>query len=282
MRVGVDYTRSHDIIGQYMTHKELQPSLASHVWDQYQHAREQDLERAYTTSVRPLLAELVLGLHEREGLLSLFSYWKDLKKTEYGSITLQAELSEYLKSRAGDEIVPFIEEMMLMQHLLIHVYEVPVSDVSTLSQENIEKWRSNITEHHATPEVASQTLEKEEAFLAAYRTQYADFASLHFKQLLTASAGSSTPGSTRRRIFNAVLYALYDFDPQIRDSWQVVEKSGGELGLLSQAYRAVVEEKTLQDTLKIESQRKAQKVTVLPPYLFLVRELYAEAARATT
>lgn len=264
-----------------MTHKEPRTSLASQLWEQYQHAREQDLERAYTNSVRPLLTELVLGLHEREGLLSLFSYWKDLKQAEYGSITLQAELNEYLKSRAGDEIVPFIEEMMLMQHLLIHVYGVATADVSTLSKDNIEAWRGKIIEYHATPERAAQTLEAEEAFLASYRTQYTDFASLHFKRLLTACAGSSTPGSTRRRIFNAMLYSLYDFDPQVRAAWQAIEKSGGELGLLSQAYRAVVEEKTLKDTLKIESERKAQKVTVLPPYLFLVRELYAQAARET-
>jgi len=194
---------------------------------EYQVLREVSLEEVYRTKVAPVIESMREGAKERKVIGRVIGHWRKTRlrgwknslddRTRDLSYSMDTEYYLYSRGRAGDEIVSWVEDTWLLFHILKSVYGVPAKNFEEVNEEKGNHWIENLgdgfQQEGALAERSLTKLEQEAKLIREYCEQYADFEQEHQKELQAISQRSSTPGTARREVFNAVLAVGYSFRP---------------------------------------------------------------------
>lgn len=241
------------------------PDLSVEIIFQYFKQLERNrLEVLYQIHVAPMLDILSKGVEFRRVYLGrVFEQWRTsrvdgLRKllanpstNELGA-TLFDEYRVFLTNRAGDEIVPFMEQMWLLHHILSNVYGIPVQKLETMDEEEAQQlieMLGTTDDIINNPQVRAKA-EEEAEVLQAYNTQYEQFRDQTRDVFREGAVQTSTPGTTRRTVFNVLLEKLYGFDPRNRQGWEKIEQLVPSIGLVIHALRMLIEEKVVVEAIK--------------------------------
>lgn len=230
----------------------------------YRHLKENELEKFYQTQVAPMIEMLLKGAEFRELYLGkVFEHWRASRvgaraqlMANSDTVVLGGDLfeehREFFTNRAGDEIVPFMEQMWLLHHILANVYGIPVQKLETLNEDGAQELIAMLgTTDDIINDPRVRTKVKEEAeVLEAYNTQLQQFKEQTHEIIKADAVKTSTPGTTRRTIFNVVLEKLYGFDPRNRQKWEEVECVVPMFGLTIHTIRMLIEDKIVVEALK--------------------------------
>ncbi len=226
--------------------------------------RANQLEMFYQERVVPMIEMLSKGAEFRKLYLGrVFEQWRASRigaraklMANPDTTTLGGDLfvehQEFFTNRVGDEIVPFMEQMWLLHHILANVYGIPVQTLEQLdeagAQELIELLGTT-DDIISNPQTRAK-VEEEAEVLRAYNAQLQQFREQTYEVIKAGAVETSTPGTTRRTIFNVVLEKLYGFDPRNREKWQEVEMLVPVFGLTIHAIRMLIEEKIVVQAIK--------------------------------
>lgn len=240
------------------------PDIES-VLAEYQVLREVSLEEVYRTQVAPLIDNLLEGARERKILDRVIGHWKETRLRGWEnpldeaareiSFEMDTEYHFYTRSRAGDEIIPWIENTWLLFHLLRSVYGVRAKNFEEVNEEKGDRWieilGDGFQQEGALAERSLTKLEQEAKLIREYCEQYTDFEQEHQRELHTISQRSSTPGSTRREAFNAVLAVGYGFRPRWRATISNLEDKFCRPGSAVKSKRLTLEKLWIENYTRI-------------------------------
>lgn len=237
-------------------------------WKTYQALKQARLEEVYAQEVAPLITRMLAGVRERRILGVVVDRWKETRLKAWRqpldepangvAVALDDHYYEYSRSRAGDEIILQIENTWLLFHVLRSLHGVEMGQFEEINEAKKEEWIQALGPGFKSDGKLRDVnaLREEAGLIETYNTQYRDFANTHRKALEPLSTGSSTPGTARRTVFNAVLAVGYDFKPERRGALMFLESKLGFPGAFVRLQRQALENLWISSAIKISAPRE--------------------------
>lgn len=170
------------------------------------------------------------------------------------ALDLDVEHYVFSRNRVDDRTVSWIEDLRLVHQLMINVYGVPAEEFGQVTEAKGQEWVGLLgpaEELQADNKERMGLLAEEADLLRAYNRQYEEFASTHKGALKPIVDTTTTRGSARREVYNAVLYAGYKFDPRKRERWADLEGKLGPVGAFVHNQRVKLEDIWVNNAIKI-------------------------------
>ncbi|HAU98908.1 MAG: hypothetical protein UX04_C0003G0060 [Microgenomates group bacterium GW2011_GWF2_45_18] len=161
----------------------------------------------------------------RRVLLTIYNHWfesrigqkeallqRNAKITDV-VIDLYIEYNDYMQKNPRLEIVPAMEQMWIVHHLLFQLFGIPFEEQLQLTSQTADA----IIEYMGTTDsVTPESLEEERDMLAQLNRVYTTFSKEYsnLRYFIAHARLSSTPESSMREIFHDFLNRAYGFDLQ--------------------------------------------------------------------